>query len=255
MPRSEKDKIPSATWAIRISRTLDEVRLALKDISGVCIGEHSADDGCSRNHYHIYYPHTKETSKETFTKFFMTKYSLNLKGNKDFAITIPTSFHDWYCYVYGGHTSQTCDCGNYIARTVPTRQATEIQFNDQHRPYALQTYMSDLVTTSPSITNDVCLNAPNSKENIVVLPKKDKSHKDPAYIRFYKYIRDINYDSCPDMATLCDDWIDWTQGAYELRNVSAPIRYAMVQEAKRFNDGNIPDVIRDELRTKLLRQI
>ena len=59
-------------------------------------------------------------------------------------------------------------------------------------------------------------------------PQKNISKREPAHIRFYKYCQDIwdGPNDNPTMEEIIDAWIDWTQGAYELRNVSAPIRYS-----------------------------
>lgn len=91
--------VPSRTHHLRVSRCLEEVRLALQDISGSIIGEHQADDEVSRTHLHIWLeaesPRTGATAKKILSH-------LKLKGNEDWRIRpFPESdFEKWYEYVF-----------------------------------------------------------------------------------------------------------------------------------------------------------
>lgn len=229
---------PSQIWQLRVTRCLLEVRLALRDISGACIGEHAADSGCSRTHYHIFYKHTKVTSHDTFVKYFKTTYNLTLKSNADFACKPSESLENWYQYVYGGPDPS------------PFRQATEIMFNlpESQRPYPLVPWDDGLIISDMPLPENLLTTSINVK------PVKESSKRDPCYMRFWAYVKDL-YTTMPTDTDIVDAWIDWTDGNYELRNVSGPIRYALWRYAKRFNNGDLPQSLRDNARYKLLSQI
>lgn len=232
MVRSESDKTPSANWHIRVSRLLPEVRLALLNIPGVCIGEHTPDEGCKRNHYHIYYPHNLPILKEPFIKFFKTTYNLKIKGQADFACSIPTSFHDWYAYVYGGHTiigENKCKfCDVYNPKSEAIRTDREIVFNlpEEQRPYKLLPVGSDLVVPT---TDDIVGNVIYTQ----ITPQKYATKKEPCYKRFWKDVSS-EYTALPTMAVLIQYFIDWSEGAFEYQHVSAPVRYSYRQLCKKF---------------------
>jgi len=236
MVRPESDKTPSAIWHIRVSRLLDEVRLALQDISGVCIGKHSADSGCSRTHYHIYYPHDKLVVKDTFTKYFKDTYKLHdLKGQSDFGMSIPTSFHDWYSYVYGGHTivgDNACSCGEYNKYTEDIRDAEEILFNQTERPYKLLPKASILNYLKPSnvivTSNEIQLVNFKQKE-----PEKYRK-RERMYKLFWNDIKD-EFTELPTQLVLIQAFMDWSEGVFEYNNVSAPVRYVYRKLCKKFD--------------------
>lgn len=237
MVRQESDSTPSAIWHIRVTRLLDQVRLALQDISGVCIGEHSADSGCSRTHYHIFYSHDKLVVKDTFTKYFKDTYKLHdLKGQSDFGMSIPTSFHDWYSYVYGGHHIEgdnACSCGKYNKYTENIRDANEILFNQPeiNRPYKLLPKLSILSYLTPQNTIlDTQIQMVNFKQKE---PEKYRK-RERCYKLFWNDIQH-KFSELPSLSVLEQAFMDWSEGAYELQHVSAPIRYSYRRLCKKFD--------------------
>lgn len=98
--------------------------------------------------------------------------------------------------------------------------------------------------TDNGVQVPVCVVAPS-------MPQKNKSKREPAHIRFYSYCQDI-WDGPSDNPTLdeiTDAWIDWTSGAWELRNVSAPIRYTWYMLHKK--DPKMKKLMKNEIMRKL----
>jgi len=252
------NNIPGQFWAIRISRLFEEVRLALDKIPGVYIGEHPADSGCSRTHYHIYYTDTKVRGHDNFIKFFKKTYNLEaLKGNKDFAVSMPTSLLDWFQYVYGGPSEDSANVLLDGVMSRPWRMANVIMSNGPLL-YPLYPINFQEIPILPHPTDTELAQLQEMTVQHVTL--KDSQKKEPCYIRFWRYclkeIGDRDYGSRGELLEeIGDAWIDWTDGAYELRNVSAPIRYVLVQLERRKNDGDIPMSLRLALRSKLLSQV
>ena len=255
MVRQESDKTPSAIWHIRITRMLDEVRSALQNIPGVCIGEHSADSGCNRTHYHIFYPHDKLVVKDTFTKYFKDTYKLHeLKGQSDFAMSIPTSFHDWYSYVYGGHTivgDNACSCGEYNKYIEEIRIAKEIQFNQTERPYKLLSPPNIIDFLKPQNTIlDTQIQVVNFKQKEPLKYQK----RERMYKLFWNDMQD-KFSSLPTQAVLAHAFQEWSEGAYEYNHVSAPIRYVYRRLCKKFGNLDALETFDEECVQKILSRL
>lgn len=160
--------LPAREWHVRVSSHLTEVRSALKDISGCCIGEHPEDSGCSRTHYHIWFEDSEVKSRDKFATYFKQLIRCNLNSNKDFAILNVTSFIDWYRYVYGPPDM--------------LRIAWEIQFNkpESERPWPL----------NPPIIADPLnvVTTPNASVVALAATRVSKPSKKPMRVQFIEHL-------------------------------------------------------------------
>ena len=212
--RAWPDGIPG--WHIIIKGPCHQHGFALyKDISGCCIGEHK--EGLvqkERPHYHVWVPREKFSRTEAraaVRSFYEPKTpdtDWNRSANACYSCTPHTSFTAWVDYVFGKNT----DC----------KKPTVMLWNsDTPRPPSFDELVYSNVLTYDAGTITV---------------QKAASKKAPAYQRFYDYCKDMKWyvpggtdapvERKPTKTDIVEAWFDWTQGAYEMRNVSAPIRYA-----------------------------
>ena len=122
-----------------------------------------------------------------------------VSGNQEIGTMPPKGeFKDWYQYVYGGPVGAW-----------PFRELIEHTFNRNDRPW-------DYVYP---VKENTVIHAPVEYEK----SPKQKAEKDPE--AFFKYCKkELKLDD-PDTYQICEAWIRFTQGKYELRSVEGPIRH------------------------------
>lgn len=224
--------VPASHWSVRVTRMLPEVRLALKDISGVAIGEHPKDQGCSRSHYHIYFRDIEIKSPEKFTTYFKSLIpDCTLKGNTDFCITNTETFDGWYQYVYGGPKEER-------EWRFPIR---EILFNlpETERPYPLPLIrdITDLVLPATNV--------------IIPGPKKVPNKKKAMRVQFIEHLQsqgwkkderffENSFNSEAAVNAIAEEMTDFWENAFTIPEGQRMARHALFV----FSDEGVKGMLR-----------
>lgn len=202
---------------IVIKGELHDVELfpELADLSGSAVVEHKEGKRQKeRPHYHCWVPKdyaTVKLWKERLRTYYDSRVS-NLKwnthANSYYTIKDHDSFDRWV---------------QYVVKDPDVKVSSWVKWNLPGSPPQLYS-LDDLVLPPP--INEIIVNQ---------LPEKDKSKREAAHLRFYAWLLKQSVDDELTIHQITEYWIEWTSGAYELRNVSAPIRYAwyMLQTDKK----------------------
>lgn len=215
----------------------------LKDLSGVAIGEHLRGKRAEKPHYHCWLP--DESLKSAIRDWYNDRLpDLDWKknGNAYWAWKPHDSFRRWVEYVF--HTKAEC------------KEPRVVIWNILGVPEPVPRLIENLIIPTQDVEGGrahdgvpvpVCVVAPSA-------PQKNKSKREPAHIRFHAYCSEIwdGPNDTPELDDIMDAWIDWTQGAYELRNVSAPIRYTWYMLNKK--DPKMKRTMKEEMRRKLFSE-
>lgn len=184
---------------LRISVALDEVRSYYKDVSGVCVVLHTKGKVSERPHYHIF---IKDSCRgDTICERLAKHLSTRPKGQEEWSIRAHDNFELWY---------------NYAMDTL--KGGEEIIYNmDVPRPE-----MKRNLVMETSESNGV----PVNKVQVIQVPTKVKS-KDPAHLRFYKYLTEFKEDDkVMTYDEVCAHYVDWTGGNYQMRYATNVLKYA-----------------------------
>lgn len=201
------------------------------DLSGSAVAEHK--EGFvqkERPHYHIWIPEPwtckaqglklEKRYKQQIREFFMPRIS-GVDWNKDcnalYCVKHHDSFHTWVRYV----TEEQIKKGSWY------------KWNCRGEPPPMR-QMDDLIL--PVVNVETPTNVIHYEVSpVVAKTPKDASKREAAHIRFYNWLLQQEIEDELTIHEITEYWVEWSHGAYELRNVTAPIRYAwyMLQTDKK----------------------
>ena len=179
----------------------------ISDLSGCAVAEHKEGrKQKERPHYHCWLPKDTATVKqwkERLRAYYDTQVpnlKWNTHSNAYYTVKEHDSFHKWV---------------EYVARDADVKVSSWIKWNLPGDPPKLFT-LEDLVVPAP--VNEIVV--------LPSIPEKDKTKREAAHIRFYNWLMKQQIDDELTIHEITEYWVEWSHGAYELRNVTAPIRYA-----------------------------
>lgn len=209
---------------IIIKGDLHDVELIpeISDLSGCAVVEHKeGKKQKERPHYHCWIPKEADTKlwKERLRTYYDSKLpglKWNTHANAYYTVKEHDSFYAWV---------------DYVVRDPDVKISSWIKWNRPGEP--------------PPIRSEIPIVAQPINSLVITPPTVSQPKKAACHIRFYEWLQRQEIENDLSITEIQEYWIEWTSGAYELRNVSAPIRYAwyMLQTDKK------------EAKTRLLREM
>lgn len=158
-----------------------------------------------RPHYHCWLPFeapTKATELEwklkcrTYYDSVLSGLNWNRNANAYYTVKCHDSYKRWF---------------EYVVRDPDVKISSWIKWNREGEP--------------PPILVEIPIVA-QPTNSLVIIPKMESQRKEACHLRFWKWLQNQEVEDDLSITEIQEYWIEWTSGAYELRNVSAPIRYA-----------------------------
>lgn len=210
----------------------------IKTTAGVVVVEHKYGlVQKERPHYHVWFPGTiKLDVLKTQLRYYYDEKIPGLKwnthANSYYSLKLHNDWEKWIDYVY----YKCLDC----------KDPSIIVWNRRDK-------RPDVLPDVPRSLDELILPPVNVVTVVpMVTPVSSKSKKDPAYKRFMNYLILKNVKT-PSLDQLLDHWFEWTNGNYELRNVSGPVRHAYFELNDK--DSDIQKMFVREMRRKLFSDV
>lgn len=211
-----------------------------KDISGCVVVEHAIGlVQKERPHYHIWYPGVsdEDSTRRSLRNYYDTKnkeLKWNTHANAYYTVKKHDDFEAWLHYTW---YNADCKLPALLVWNLPGE-----------RPVRL---MDELILPAPSGSDGIALTGVTTSAVAVASQPPKEKRKEACYLKFYKYCKDslVGPNDKPTLDDIVELWIAFTCGNYELRNVSAPVRYAWYM----LNDKEerIKNKMINEIKTKL----
>lgn len=207
----------------------------LSDLSGVVIVEHKFGlIQKERPHYHCWIPGVSRLSQfkadlRGYYDGLIPDLKWNTHANAYWTVKEHGSFESWLNYVL----NEECKSPTVVVwnRSGPRPVSPDVSRS-----------IDDLIIPANVVT----------EVPVVKSPESSRSKKEPCYKRFINYLNSQNVRN-PTLDECLEYWFEWTNGNYELRNVSGPVRHAYY--VLNDKDPDIRKMFVREMRRKLFSDV